>query len=388
MIWTNELKSKKSSFDINLLINTKVDRLKIIKGNLYVYIADESIIIYDSKTFKLKANLELPFKSKNLLLEILDNEVLIFLAKDRLYFYEINIQEKKLTFLHYLYNIYNFHYLSKRKEIILSTKSYEGDQDEYIGMAKCDLKGNIILFNKITPNISKIFVAPEKTKTKRSNGIFNEFYGLCDDKYIINIHGYLYGIYDYKTNFTEGYADSSINIYNADNLKGILKEKYPRHLNCWKIADNLFKLKEREFLFYYNEKENKIEFINNIFNYLNNVKDNNLNNQYEEEYDEDCYYWITFDLKNPDKSNYIYLSDKLFAFYDYNENLFIVDISNETKVVRKIETSWDKSKYFIRDLLYVKEDNKSENLYICLKKKVNQIEGDEGKIIHGIIRKE
>lgn len=66
--------------------------------------------------------------------------------------------------------------------------------------------------------------------------------------------------------------------------------------------------------------------------------------------------------------------------------LYIVDISNENKIVRKIELNLDIKKYFIKDVLYNETKDKEENLYICLGKKGEQIE-IEGEIIYGIIEK-
>ena len=94
-----------------------------------------------------------------------------------------------------------------------------------------------------------------------------------------------------------------------------------------------------------------------------------------------------------DKPSYFYLSDNLFSFFD-NNNLFIVDISNEIKVVRKIKLFFDLKKDFIKDISYHKTIDNKENLYISLGKKGKQIllkdnkliEGEkEGNIIHGII---
>ena len=156
-----------------------------------------------------------------------------------------------------------------------------------------------------------------------------------------------------------------------------------------KIGDNLFKFKEKEIIFFYNEKNNKIEYINNIFNYLNNITDNKLNKQYEEVFRE-----MEYNIKENYIKKYFYLSDKLFAFLDNDNNIYVVDISNENKIVRKIESLWKKNEYFIKDILYNKKDDKEENLYIFFGNKRKKLvlregrltgEEKEGKIIHGII---
>ena len=43
MIWTKDLKSKNNSLDIRMTIKTKVERIKNINGNLFVYVFRESI---------------------------------------------------------------------------------------------------------------------------------------------------------------------------------------------------------------------------------------------------------------------------------------------------------------------------------------------------------
>ena len=91
MIWTKDLKSLNNFLDKRMTIKTKVERIKNINGNLFVYVFRESIKIYDCKTFKLKADLSLPFIRKKPLIDILDNEVLIYMAAEKLYFYKIKV---------------------------------------------------------------------------------------------------------------------------------------------------------------------------------------------------------------------------------------------------------------------------------------------------------
>ena len=396
MIWTKDLKLQKCSFDKKFEIETKVERIKQINGNIYVYIFNDTIKVYDYKTFKLKADLKLPFKRKEPIFNILDNEVLIYMASGKLYFYKINISENKLEFMHYLSNIYSFHYLSKRKEILLLTEPCCPYPDLYIqyGMAKSDLMGNIILTNKITPKINHEFVSPEEKNDflLSQSSDFSVFYGLLNDEFIINIIGYYYEYddgFDYGCNFIICEVDSRITIYKADDFELKLDESHPKYLNYMKFGDNLFKFKEKEILFFYNEKENKIEYINNIFNYLNNITDDQLNKKYEDKFKEGERYYLHYGI---DKTNYFYLSDKLFAFFDNDNNIYIVDISNENKVVRKIDASWNE--YYIKFISYKISEDKKENLYICfgnkrkkLVLKEGRMDGEEreGKIIHGII---
>ena len=399
MIWTNDLKFQKCSLNMKMTLKMKVDRIKELNGNLYLYVFRESIKVYDCKTFKIKADLKLPFIRKEPILDILDNEVLIYMAAEKLYFYKINIAENKLEFMHFLSNICNFLFLFKRKEIFLLTESYCPDEDKPYGMAKSDLMGNIIFANKITPKINHEFVEPEKinndilTHVISNSKNFSAFYGLCDDKYIINICGYFDDWYDYKIGWGKTEISSTINIYKADDLKEILDEKHENYLDYLKIGDNLFKFKEKEIIFFYNEKENKIEYIDNLSNYLNNISDDKLNKKYEEVFHGGEY----INIGNNYIQKYFYLCDKLFAFLDDGNNIYIVDISNGNKIVRKIEPFWDANEYFIKDILYKEKKDKDENFYICFgnkRKKLvlkdNRLTGEEreGKIIQGIIENE
>ena len=89
---------------------------------------------------------------------------------------------------------------------------------------------------------------------------------MLNDEFITNINGYVYeyDVDEYRSNSSIFEVSSRINIYKADDLKLILDERHQKYLNYVKIGDNLFKFKEKEILFFYNEKENKIEYINNI----------------------------------------------------------------------------------------------------------------------------
>lgn len=273
----DKLKAKINSFQINTIVNIKADKLSIVKGNLYIYLVNNWIKIYDCQTFKEIANLNLPFERKNLKFEILENEIVIIFADSKLYFYKINIKENKLCFMHYLSEVYNFCYLKKRKEIFLLTElgSYTEKKVPW-GMARSDLLGNIIFANKIQPKIYYEFTLPKSinqfdipTHVQSTEKQFCEFNGFNDDKYIINISGYYYDWYDYKIGWGDAEIRFDISIFNADNFNELLDESHESDLGYCKITDNLFKFISQKGSFYYNEKDNKIEYIDNIFNYIN-----------------------------------------------------------------------------------------------------------------------
>ena len=131
-----------------------------------------------------------------------------------------------------------------------------------------------------------------------------------------------------------------------------------------------------------------------MFNYLNNITDDKLNQEYEHSLSEGFEYSIPQNLYS-ERQDYFYLSDKLFALFDsFSSSLYIVDISNQNKVVRKIRAFSNiknyfyysnYSNYFIKDILYYKTGDKRENLFIYLRKEKEQ-NNEEGKIIYGIIK--
>ena len=150
----NTLKAKVNYFQLNSIINIKGDNLIFMNGKIYEYVIDNSIKVYDSKTFKQIGILKLPFERQQPCMDLLENDVLIIMGNANLYFYKIDLKENKLIFLHYISDIYNFCYLKKRKEIFLLTEldSYEEKKKTW-GMARADLLGNIIYYNKKKPEI-------------------------------------------------------------------------------------------------------------------------------------------------------------------------------------------------------------------------------------------
>ena len=277
----------------------------------------------------------------------------------------------------YISEIYNYCYLKNRKEILLLQE--KNKEQRPIAMAKTDLEGNITFYNEIKPKINDKFILPEPSNISKYNGYLCIINGLCNDKYIIIKWQHTIEFYDYKV---QGYIpelEYSINIYNADNLNELLEKNldiyyFEDFFKGNKIADNLFILDDTKNLFYYNENDNKIEFIVDIFNYI----DNNNKKIVEQDHP---------NLDNINLINYFYLSDKMFAILDNEFYLYIVDISNkEKKIVREIKlnlTQKDDNFKIIKYLYYHNQDNK-EFLYISF---VEQNENTyEEKMIHGIIK--
>lgn len=403
----DKLKARINNFQINTTLNVKVDNIKIINGNIYVYVINNSIKIYDCKTFKEKAVLKLPFKRKKPSLEIIENEILIIQGGSKLYFYKINIKENKLSFLYYLSEIYNFCYLSKRKEIFLLTElgSYDEDIKPW-GMARADLLGNIIFQNKIKPTISYEFVPPKPENTfnfpthvQSNKKNFAKFNGFNNDKYIINISGYVYDWYDYKINWRETEIRFDVAIFDADNFNELLNEKHYNDLEYSQITNNLFKFTCDKRSFYYNEKNNKIEFIDNIFDYIsksfnfqNLIKDNKQYTKHERSINNNELLYYQNQIKknnNKEISNsfrYFYLNDNMFAIFDKKFYLYIVDLSTKNNIVKKVKLNLSEE-YLnpeIKNIIYSKV-GKRECLFISLKAEIEYSNKITNKLIHGII---
>ena len=376
-MWLDKLEGNEFLFDIKTKIKTKIKKVKIINDNLYIYVIDNSIMIYDYKTFKQKAVLNLPFKTNIPYLEILENEVLLYLIGARLYFYKINIKEKKLEFMLYIPNVFNFCYLEKRKEIFFLLKNT-------LDPARCDLNGNIISFVQKKPKTIYEFSVPKYYNNCIKN--FSKMEGINNDKYIIHING---GPYIYMVYYGEGdiAINYNISVYNTEG-KILLSEKNTEEfLNYTKIADNLFQAESQERLFYYNEEKNKIEFINNVLDYINNEINEEKNILEGHKF----LLWGEFGYveimgNSHIISKYFYLTDKMFAIYDNEFHLFLIDISNEKKIIRKIKLNWiggSQTHSNIKNIYYI-YSNGEEQLYISFQEYKNN--EYEEYIIHGVIK--
>ena len=359
-----EAKLQEGTFQLNCSIckrkSKNIDKLKICDKYIYSYILENSISVYDINTFKEISNLKIPFiRGKEnpfkeyIHVDILENGIVLILAEKYLYFYEINLKESQLKFLKYISEVYHFCILQKKKEIFLLTENTL--VGEYYGMAKCDFSGNIIFRNKKNkPQIYYEYIAPKEIdswtqwvqSTSREPKHFDGYDGFNNDKYIINVFGVTDNWYkDIKY---------TISIYNSDNLKEIFNKNYEEDLRYVKINDNLFKKCYDDLkIFYYNEKTNRIYFINNItniiykqFNILKKESKNKAYNDYDDIEPDDKY----FSLKN----------DNMFCFFD-GSFLFIIDLSENT-VIKKIDMKF-KDNLEILDLCLF-EKNGVQNLYI------------------------
>ena len=384
----SKLGIKENKFQINSVLykNTSIviDKLRILNKRIYIYVIDNSIKVYDCISFKEISNLKLPFNrevkwidKEFMKIEILDNDIALIFADKKLYFYEINLKENKLNFLHYLSDIHHFCYLPKRKEIFLLTEN-TSKNGEPIGMAKSDLLGKIIFNNKIEPKIFYEFNPPKEISNEtifwmsssRTPIHFSKFDGFNNDKYIINICGYTDNWYHYN-NMGPKDENYNITIYNSDDLKEIFNEDYEVDLRYVKLTDILFKKKYDDLsIFYYNEKENKINYVKNLYNGIYKFFDI-VYEQEIQEYFENC--------------KYFYLTNNKFGIFTKN-NLYILDLSKG--VVKKIKMKGiyeeEDLRHNIKYLSSFKLDG-NEYLYISVSNFNKDTHETKSKIIQGII---
>ena len=356
-----KIETKEKLFQITTIIEKKPgeykipENLKIMKGNLYVYIIDQSVMVYSCINFKLISILKLPFKP--LLFEITENNTMILAIDYKIYYYKYNLKNNKITFMQYIENIYHFCYLQKRKEILLLTEN-EVIEGEQLGMAKTDLLGNIIFYYKKKPTIYFEYKAPKPIDTQsflwtemsdRYPKNFSQFDGFNKDKYIFYTYGYTFNWYEKDEKYT-------LEIYSSDNLKKLYSKEYLIDMRYKKITDILFKkLEDDKNLFYYNEKENIIKFINIVY-----------------------------------KGDHFYLNNYKFSYFDEdNKFLYIIDLSNNYGIKKiKINDVFNKNYEIGRlsHLCYYNLNGK-EYLIYCSEASIETKDKYkfESKIVNGII---
>ena len=378
-------KTEERTFQLNNSISKRgsknVDKLKIYDKYLYAYILENKIIVYDINTFKEISVLNIPFKrgemnpfKEYILVDILENGTALILAYNLLYFYEINLKESQLKFLKYISEVYHFCVLEKKKEIFLLTENtLVGD---YYGMAKCDFSGKIIFRNKNNqPNIYYEYIPPKEVNgdtlfiqsTSRAPIHFDNYDSFNNEKFILNVWGCTDNWFHYSCGAPKD-EKYNISVFNSENLKEIFNEKYEEDLRYVKISDNLFKKCRDDYkIFYYDEKNNRINFVDNISNII--YKQFNITH---EKVNDGRIYFVGQE-KEPDEK-YFNLKSDMFCFFD-GKFLFIIDLW-ENLVIKKIDLKV-KDYLEINDICLV-EKNGTQKLYISVYDK-------EDKIINGCI---
>ena len=366
-------KTEERNFQLNSSINKRrsknIDKLKVYDKYIYAYILENMIIVYDINTFKEISVLKIPFIrgkmnpfKEYINVDILENGIALILAYKHLYFYEINLKESQLKFLKYISEVYHYCILDKKKEIFLLTENtLVGD---YYGMAKCDFSGKIIFRNKNNqPQVYYEYIKPKEVNgdtlffqsTSRAPIHFDSYDSFNNEKYIINVWGCTDNWYHYSCGAPKD-EQYNISVYDSENLKEIFNEKYEEDLRYIKISDNYFKKCRDDYkIFYYDEKNNRINFIDNITNII--YKQFNI---VHKKMDEGRVFFMG-EEKEPDEK-YFNLKNDMFCFFD-GSFLFIIDLSKNL-VIKKINMKV-KDYLEINDICLL-EKNGIQNLYISI----------------------
>ena len=242
---------------------------------------------------------------------------------------------------------------------------------DYYGMAKCDFSGNIIFRNKKDkPKIYSEYIEPKDVNgdtlffqlTSRAPIHFDSFDSFNNEKFIINVWGYNDNWYHYSMGAPKD-EKYNISVYDSENLKQLFKEEYEEDLRYVKINDNYFKKCRDDYkIFYYDEKSNKIIFMDNITNIIYkkfNVVYKNIN--------ENMVYFVG-EEKEPDEKYFNLKNDK-FCFFD-GTFLFIIDLSKDF-AIKKIDMKI--KDYLVINDICLLEKNGSQYLYISMFDKDNKI---------------
>ena len=269
------LKKEYTSHKFQLMLKITLDRgdkidndSKMIKEKyIFLYNYPNIIKVYDCIQFKRVALLKLPITpTKYQIIDI--NHILIY-SRNKLYCYSINLLESKLIFKFIILDVYLFTYLQEKKEILIITQK---DRD----FMRLNLEGEIKMKPK---NITKIFFDEKEVEKNNqtdsddedtiddayiSNGYFNFLDGFNKDKYVFKYFGYYLSSGDPYDAYSEEYYD--ITIFNIENMKERTSSESSIYGMCKKLTDTLFIDEDgNEPIIYYDEKENIIKYLDNIF---------------------------------------------------------------------------------------------------------------------------
>ena len=244
-------------------------------------------------------------------------------------------------------------------------------------MAKCDFSGNIIFRNKKDkPQIYYEYIKPKEVNgdtlfiqsTSRAPIHFDNYDSFNNEKFIINVWGYNDNWFHYSMGAPKD-EQYNISVYDTENLKQLFNEKYEEDLRYVKISDNFFKKCRDDYkVFYYDDKNNKIIFIDSITNII--YKQFNI---VHKSTNEEGIFCSWHPEKDPEEK-YFYLKKDMFCFFD-GSFLFIIDLS-QNLVIKKIDLKI--KEYLIINDICLLEKNGTQNLYISVYE-------DGFKIIKGCI---
>ena len=283
--------------------------------------------------------------------EIINANYILIYLKHKLYCYSLNLLESKLIFKFCISDIFLFTYLQKKDEILFI-------HQKDMNFIRVNLEGEIKYDEKNVAKINfeeKIIEKKEKVDSEDSdeyigdayinNGNFDYLYGFNKDKYIFKYFGYYLSLGDPYDDYTD--EDYNITILNMENMKEMFSDnRLDYSFLHKKLTDNLFIDEDgNESIVYYDDKENKIKFLNEIFK----------------------------------EGKYFSLDNQIqIAIFIQPDILYLVDFSKETK--RSIKLNQSYNKFNLLNIGYFCE-KESEYLFLLIRDNNFNCEIIKGKIV-------
>ena len=251
----------------NLFDSYENDGALINGKEIFLFTRPNIIKIYDCITLKKIYQFELPITP--IKYEITNNNHILIYNNHILYCYFMDFSDGKLIFKFFVPDIFLFKYLKERKEILIQLKKAQA-------FSRINLEGIIQFCGsndlKVYFNINEI--DKEKNKDTEYDYIDDAYlpssyyrciYGFDKDKYILKFFGYCLSSGDPYDDYNEEYYN--ISIYNTDKMEEIYSNDISYYLGCKKLTDNLFTdIDGNEPIFFYNNTEKKIIFLENVLN--------------------------------------------------------------------------------------------------------------------------
>ena len=292
----DDSKDKIYKFQCSTILNIKAEleknSIKIFNQKMFLYFKDKTIKVYNILSLKQIFNKFLFFTPRAI--DIINSNSVLLFDKNKLYYYKINLKEKKLNFKFYISDVFMFKYIPDKNEIfIIMTNSK--------GCARIDLSGKIIFNNYKKPKINYKFDKKYEKKYKYIKDGYNGNFYLNDfNKGNKLIYMYIKEDVDSDYVWEAGRVLNilrrkvNISIINYENLALIYNKENKKLSENWDITYSYGKFERKDiilskfydiyfytrknYIFYYNEKNNQIEFANYTDDPFNERKFIGINN--------------------------------------------------------------------------------------------------------------
>ena len=292
----DDSKDKIYKFQCSTILNIKAEleknSIKIFNQKMFLYFKDKTIKVYNILSLKQIFNKFLFFTPRAI--DIINSNSVLLFDKNKLYYYKINLKEKKLNFKFYISDVFMFKYIPDKNEIVIIMTNSKG-------CARIDLSGKIIFNNYKKPKINYKFDKKYEKKYKYIKDGYNGNFYLNDfNKGNKLIYMYIKEDVDSDYVWEAGRVlnilrrNVNISIINYENLALIYNKENKKLSENWDITYSYGKFERKDiilskfydiyfytrknYIFYYNEKNNQIEFANYTDDPFNERKFIGINN--------------------------------------------------------------------------------------------------------------